>query len=72
MRKLKLRLEALKVESFEAVADAAPRGTVHARGYPYTDPEIGSCGCATPARTAPETCANSCYIQETCEPGVCW
>lgn len=72
MRKLKLRLEALQVESFEAAAGAAPRGTVHAHGYPYSDPEIGSCGCVTPVRTAPETCMNTCWIQETCEPGVCW
>jgi hypothetical protein len=72
MRKLKPRLEALKVESFESAADAAPRGTVFANGYPYTDEAIGSRGCASPARTLPETCAYSCYIQETCEPGVCW
>jgi hypothetical protein len=72
MRKLTLRLESLKVESFEAEADAAPRGTVYANGYPYSDPAIGSCGCATPARTLPETCAYSCWMQETCEPGICW
>lgn len=70
MRK-KLRLETLKVESFEAAPAPEPRGTVHAHGIPYTDPQIGSCECGSRFCTVPETCAYSCYIQETCEPGVC-
>jgi len=74
MKKLKLELEKLEVESFDAVETMGAGGTVEAQGYPYSDPEyIGTCGCGgSRLCTAGETCPYTCYIQETCEPGVCY
>ncbi|HEV7587406.1 MAG TPA: hypothetical protein VGO40_04695 [Longimicrobium sp.] len=73
MKKLRLDVEALEVESFDATAEWEPRGTVEAHGIPYTDEAIGTCGCGGSRWcTAAETCAHTCYIQETCEPGVCY
>jgi len=72
MKKLKLRIETLKVESFDAVEEPAMRGTVHANGYPWTSEDLGSCQCPSPGRTAPETCAYTCWLVDTCEPDVCF
>ena len=72
MKKLKLDVDKLDVESFEAADEPAQRGTVEAQGIPYTDEQIGTCVCGTAACTVPWTCAQTCYIQETCEPGICF
>ncbi|HEV3049579.1 MAG TPA: hypothetical protein VGX50_04685 [Longimicrobium sp.] len=69
MHKLKLDMEELQVESFEADDGADARGTVHANGVLYS--EQGTCSCPRYCTLA-ETCPHSCYILETCEPGVCW
>ena len=44
MRKLKLEVESLQVESFEAASPAIRAGTVHARHEPYND-DPGSTDC---------------------------
>jgi hypothetical protein len=63
MRKLRLKLEALQVESFTTDADSSGRGTVRGHSGPLTtltqDPTYcqGMCG---PAETAEATCPVSC------------
>jgi hypothetical protein len=69
MEKLKLELDDLEVESFDAAAEPELRGTVEANGIPYS--EQGTCSCPRWCTLA-ETCPHSCYILETCEPDVCW
>lgn len=74
MRKLRLDLDAVTVESFSTDAAAAGKGTVDARQGRITF------GC--PAPTTPDTCANTCgcgggtgytcvSCMVTCD-GTCW
>jgi hypothetical protein len=74
MKKLRLAVEELQVESYAPADTPEPRGTVEANDYPYTDEEqIGTCGCGgTRLCTAAMTCAWTCWMIDTCEPGVCW
>jgi len=68
MKKLKLDLDALVVESYAPTDTPEPRGTVKANVYPYTDERVGSCACeATP--TLPMTCAWTCWLWDSCD---CW
>lgn len=60
MRKLRLDLDAVQVESFSTHAAAAGKGTVDAQQGRETF------GC--PAPTSPQTCANSCGC--TVDPGT--
>jgi hypothetical protein len=65
-KKLHLDLAGLRVESFEAVAEAPVRGTVAGNAFTVqTCPRIYTCG---------NTCdpaAFSCNNQETCYGGTC-
>jgi hypothetical protein len=73
MEKLKLDVEELVVESYAPADTPEPRGTVEANDYPYTDEQIGSCTCGgTRLCTAANTCEFTCWMVDTCEPGVCW
>ena len=60
MEKLKLNVEALEVESFDADGCETPPGTVHAREM------------ATGLCTRYWTCPHTCEGRETCEAGVCY
>jgi len=68
MRKVKLQLESLVVETFETSAVEGPGGTVH--GHDRTEACTNTCGnsCFNTACTCPEygTCAVSC------PDGSCW
>ena len=59
MRKLKLELENLTVESFDTTTPAKPRGTVF--GEQCTCYTQCTCpGCPTCDNTCPQTCAYTC------------
>ncbi|HEX8696587.1 MAG TPA: hypothetical protein VF746_29475 [Longimicrobium sp.] len=77
MRKLKLEIDALRVESFAPVAEDDSRGgTVHGHSYPNgcfppsdsQDPYLDTCGYAT---CAGNSCWQSCngYTCGGCDPG---
>lgn len=51
MRKVKLDVETLAVQSFETEAEARERGTVHAHSA-----RLESCGSCTQDYTCPATC----------------
>ena len=71
MRKLKLGLEALTVESFSAGRGADARGTVRGRGEGCT--HVDTCLCETAyyyCGTGPETIF-SCDYTELCETEGC-
>lgn len=64
MKKLRLDLDGLSVESFGTHQDEDVRGTVAGRNEPpYTASCDGSCDatCVTCFNTCPYTCQNSCY-----------
>lgn len=65
MKKLKLSLENLAVESFTTAASPAPRGTVraHATELGQTCDPAPSCG--------PETCGGAFCIRHTDNPNIC-
>jgi hypothetical protein len=59
MKKLKLSLDALEVQSFTTAANARSRGTVHGEQECTCD----TCtypNCETCNATCPDTCGNSC------------
>lgn len=76
MRKLTLKLDNLKVDSFQTGDDARRNGTVHGHdtietewctGYPY-------CGVSKPRCQTPyDTCYGTCGCSNGCgtEPGIC-
>ena len=74
MRKLRLRPEELRVESFPTARETTRAGTVHGNELPtywvsdcYTGPEYGStCG---PVYTCPE-CASPPETLDPCNPPV--
>jgi hypothetical protein len=73
MRKLKLEIEGLRVESFRTSGDAPRGGTVRGRGEPEAGDGAAFCSIAedvimAPAKTLPpaESC-DTCY--RTCETG---
>ncbi|HEX6370114.1 MAG TPA: hypothetical protein VF006_14430 [Longimicrobium sp.] len=77
MKKLKLQIEDLAIESFATAAQAGDEGTVvgHAtQGNKYTcDPRVGTCfgyTCidATCDKTCGDTCGDTCDF--TCDPAV--
>jgi len=68
MRKLKLNLEALHVDSFEITDEDARRGTVHGH-VDYTHPIV----CDTAVDCSYNTCQSNCFTEcavtcyQTCE-----
>jgi hypothetical protein len=72
MKKLKLDLDALVVETYVPADTPEPRGTVEANDYPYTEEDGSFCCGGTRTCTFAETCAWTCWMIDTCEPGVCW
>jgi hypothetical protein len=76
MEKLRLDLDDLRIESFEA-GESAGRGTVRGRGYSEyrpceTEPYDDSINYCSPAPTAAATCAYTCgnSCGGTCGCGV--
>ena len=84
MRKLKLSLDALQVESFQASNDGGVRGTVPAHGWTehYDESCFGSCdgactrdygscngGCGSGAASCNGTCVASCNGTCNCSVG---
>ena len=68
MRKLKLELDELRVETFEA-GSAAGRGTVQARDYTYPcyeEPYEDSINYCAPPPSAAATCGHTCGITCSC------
>jgi hypothetical protein len=69
MKKLKLQIDDLAIESFETATVAAEEGTVMAHGTKDTcDPAIGTCFGYTCYATCAGTCPDSCAY--TCDPAV--
>lgn len=78
MKKLRLNLEALQVESFDTASEAAARGTVHGRdrlddaviGPQTTEDDsncpIQSCGCSEPGQRFTEC---DCETTAPADPG---
>lgn len=74
MRKLKLDLDALAVESFEAEGGKSPRGTVVGRAQALPSADAGGCdggggGGGTGLYCDPTvhySCYQSCYLYDTC------
>jgi hypothetical protein len=61
MKKLRLSLEDIAVDSFSTVAPQMRRGTVPAHGSESTCFQIiCTCGDPTDGYTCPDSCANSC------------
>jgi hypothetical protein len=75
MKKLRLHVESLAVETFETVVQEDPRGTVAA--HADTDPEscdyschsLWPSDCCTADLTCPASCGGSCYwtCRATCD-----
>jgi hypothetical protein len=64
MKKLRLNVDALTVQSFATADQASSRGTVH--GEECTCPTNCTCpGCPSCGETCPNTCA------ETCDDATC-
>lgn len=69
MRRLKLEVDDLQVDSFELAGDSRERGTVRARGdseypqCPIPDDSINYCG---PVPTAVPTCGWTCGFTCSC------
>jgi hypothetical protein len=67
-RKLRLNVDALRVESFGTLEGPGAQGTVHAHGY--TDPDYPSCARTCGATPPPDT--SVCYagfaptLQQAC------
>jgi hypothetical protein len=74
MNKLKLRLDDLRVETFDTAAGEKEKGTVLGH-QPCTCPTACTCpGCPTCDETCPETCAGlSCpySCDYSCQIGTC-
>jgi len=69
MKKLKLNLDEIKVESFQTVQALINKGTVLGNDeWTVTCPPDTEAGCATEAATCPNTCVNTCAA--TC-PNTC-
>jgi hypothetical protein len=76
MRKLKLEIDALRVESFRTSNEAPRRGTVRGRGEPEAGDGAAFCSIAedvvmAPAKTLPpaescDTCARTCETMCSC------
>jgi hypothetical protein len=63
MAKMKLDVDALRVESFDTAASASGRGTVHAR----SDEESGDCDAAAIPTTDWKTCqGGDCTARTLC------
>ncbi|HEU0300010.1 MAG TPA: hypothetical protein VFR37_11160 [Longimicrobium sp.] len=76
MKKLKLQIDDLAVETFQTAGAQGDEGTVvgHAtQGNKHTcDPQVGTCFGYTCYETCGDTCADTC--QYTCDPlvGTCF
>jgi hypothetical protein len=76
MRKLHLDTEELHVESFATTdTELAPRGTVHARGWTFSNAGLESCGtgaCAGESSGAPICACNTTHTQygSDCDPSA--
>jgi hypothetical protein len=69
MRKIRLDLDALEVDSFPVAADGKDdRGTVHGRGTLYVCSEMESCP-GLPSCLGDPTCASAC--SETNGVAIC-
>lgn len=71
MRKLRLDLDALVVESFEPAQRQGARGTVRGHASLYWEDcyESETCaGAGYPCNPSDQSCAGSCF-QATCAPG---
>jgi hypothetical protein len=71
MRKLRLELDALIVESFAPVGGGGARGTVHGHVSLYWEDCLPSetCeGAGWPCGPSEQSCAGTCYVH-TCQPG---
>lgn len=72
MRKLKLDIEEIQVESFQTSADGAGKGTVRGAGdFAGFEGEIGEDEVAPPPGTVPpdktcDTCIRTCETRCTC------
>jgi hypothetical protein len=72
MKKLRLVLDDLSVESFGTHQDEDVRGTVAGLNVPATPPYTASCDgscantCVSCVNTCLNTCQNSCYAYDTC------
>ena len=63
MKKLKLNLDELKIESFETLPENSQQvGTVQGQDIPWTDPPI----CTTEEITCAATCPATCFGHNTC------
>ena len=66
-KKLRLNMEALRVESFAATEDGAARGTVH--GESYTEPGYPSCDLTCGA--SPPWPSDFCRDSKSCPQECC-
>jgi len=74
MRKLKLELEELSVESFETAGEAEERGTVRGNSFPTRFAQCITNACSgADGVTCDETCGYTCYATcgETCGANSC-
>lgn len=75
MKKLKLQLDDLRIDSFQTSEAETPEGTVF--GEQCTCPGVatcdGSCNCGDTAAgpTCNASCHNSCVAYETCDIWTC-
>ena len=82
MKKLRLSLDELRVDSFETTAEQEPRGTVMGEQQCTCLTNCTCPGCNTCNETCPQTCAYTCddsecimtCIGDTCGGGgwTCW
>jgi hypothetical protein len=73
MRKLRLELDALIVETFAPAGGAGARGTVHGHVSLYWEDCLPSetCeGAGWPCGPSEQSCNGTCY-ENTCQPGGC-
>lgn len=73
MRKLRLELDALKVETFAPAEGAAARGTVRGHASLFWEdcqPSETCPGAGWPCEYTEQSCNGTCY-QQSCQPGGC-
>lgn len=70
MRKIRLEIDALQVDSFTAADQAVPRGTVQGLASLYWEDCVGSetCDGGYPCGETEQSCGGTCY-ERTCHPG---
>jgi hypothetical protein len=71
MRKMRLQVDALRVESFDTAAASPERGTVHGHASLYWEDcyESETCpGAGWPCDPTDQSCGGTCY-EFTCHPG---